>query len=662
MFTAMIFDRQNLNDEQLLNFYHHLLKPRMIEEKMLILLRQGRIGKWFSGIGQEAIAVGTTLAMTKDEYILPMHRNLGVFTSRDTPLRKLMAQWQGKASGFTKGRDRSFHFGTQEYKIVGMISHLGPQLALADGIALADMLENKQKATLVFTGEGATSEGDFHEALNVASVWNLPVIFIIENNGYGLSTPTQEQYKCERLVDRALGYGMQGVRIDGNNILEVYNTIHGLAEDIRQNPRPVLVECMTFRMRGHEEASGTKYVPKELFELWAEKDPLTNYEKYLKSINLLTDDEINHIRFELKASIEHEIEDVFAEVDIVADTAVETTDMYHPFQLQLTEPAGNKTDKRYIDAISDGLRLGMQRNRNLVIMGQDIAEYGGAFKITQGFVEEFGKCRVRNTPICESAIVGAALGLSINGYKAVVEMQFADFVSCGFNQIVNNLAKTHYRWGEKADVVVRMPTGAGTGAGPFHSQSNEAWFTKTPGLKVVYPAFPSDVKGLLLAAIEDPNPVLFFEHKYLYRSISEPVFDEYYLTEIGKARLIKEGEELSIITYGLGVHWALEYLKNHPEVSADLLDLRTLAPWDVEAVEKTVKKTGRVVILHEDTLTSGFGGEISAHLAEHCFQHLDAPVMRCASLDTAIPMNKALEDNFLAKARLEGVIEKVLAY
>ena len=658
----MIFDRKNLSDDQLLNFYRNLLKPRMIEEKMLILLRQGRIGKWFSGIGQEAIAVGTTLAMNPDEYILPMHRNLGVFTSRQIPLQGLMAQWQGKASGFTKGRDRSFHFGTQEYRIIGMISHLGPQLALADGIALADVLEQKNKATLVFTGEGATSEGDFHEALNVAAVWNLPVIFIIENNGYGLSTPTSEQFKCRQLADRAAGYGMEGLTIDGNNILEVYHTITKLAEDIRQNPRPVLVECMTFRMRGHEEASGTKYVPQELFEQWAEKDPLNNYEKYLRSDGLLSEDDINQIRFEFKTEIERDIEAVFSEPDLTADTAVEVSDMYRPFTPELTQPSGPRSEKRYIDAISDALRLGMRRHEKLVIMGQDIAEYGGAFKITQGFVEEFGKCRVRNTPICESAIVGAALGLSINGYKAVMEMQFADFVTCGFNQIVNNLAKTHYRWGEKADVVVRMPTGAGTGAGPFHSQSNEAWFTKTPGLKVVYPAFPSDVKGLLLASLEDPNPVMFFEHKLLYRSISEPVFDEYYLTEIGKARLVKEGTDLSIITYGLGVHWALDHVNAHPEISADILDLRTLVPWDVEAVEETVKKTGRVLILHEDTLTSGFGGEISAHLAEHCFQYLDAPVMRCASLDTAIPMNKALEENFLAKARLAEIIDKLMGF
>ena len=658
----MIFDRKNLDIDKLVTFYKALVWPRLIEEKMLILLRQGRIGKWFSGIGQEAIAVGSTLAMHPYEYILPMHRNLGVFTTRDIPLSRLMAQWQGKASGFTKGRDRSFHFGTQEYKIIGMISHLGPQMALADGIALGDVLSKKNRATLVYTGEGGTSEGDFHEALNVASVWNLPVIFLVENNGYGLSTPVNEQYKCEWLADRALGYGIEGRRIDGNNILEVYHTIDELAKDIRENPRPILLECMTFRMRGHEEASGTKYVPQSLFDEWKEKDPISNFEQFLLDEGALTAESIQVIRDGFTTTIDTEIEKVFNEPDIVPDITTEVDDMYKSYDPATIQPSHNKTIKRYIDAISEGLKLGMRKHENLVIMGQDIAEYGGAFKITQGFVDEFGRGRVRNTPICESGIVGAAMGLSINGYKAVVEMQFADFVTCAFNQVINNLAKTHYRWGENVDVVVRMPTGAGTGAGPFHSQSNEAWFTKTPGLKVVYPAFPSDAKGLMLAAIEDPNPVIYFEHKFLYRSISEEIYDDDYTIEIGKARVVQEGKQASIITYGLGVHWAMDYVTAHPEESIEIVDLRSLQPWDKDAVESSVKKTGRVLILQEDTLTNGFGGEIAAHLAENCFSYLDAPIMRCGSLDTAIPMNKALEDQFLAKARLGGMLEKLLKY
>jgi len=658
----MIFNRKSLDNDALISFYKKLLLPRLIEEKMLILLRQGRIGKWFSGIGQEAIAVGSTLAMNADEYILPMHRNLGVFTTRDIPISRLMAQWQGKPSGFTKGRDRSFHFGTQQYKIVGMISHLGPQMALADGIALADALNNRRKVTLVFTGEGATSEGDFHEALNVAAVWSLPVIFLIENNGYGLSTPVKEQYACKRLIDKAIGYGMEGRRIDGNNLLEVYYTISSLANELRSNPRPVLVECMTFRMRGHEEASGTKYVPEHLFEEWKQKDPVLCFEKYLLDEYIMRPEWPDYIKKELNIVIDTEIERAFREPDIIPDAATELNDMYKPYTFKPAVPAIKITKKRYIDAISDGLRLSMVKYPNLIIMGQDIAEYGGAFKLTQGFVQEFGKGRVRNTPICESAIVGAAMGFAINGGKAVVEMQFADFVSSGFNQVVNNLAKTYYRWEQNVDVVIRMPAGAGTGAGPFHSQSNEAWFTKTPGLKVVYPAFPDDAKGLLMAAIDDPNPVMFFEHKYLYRSITGDVPEGDYTVEIGKAKVIKEGKTASIITYGLGVHWAIEYAEDHSEQSIEIIDLRSLQPWDKEAVEASVKKTGRVLILHEDTLTSGFGGEIAAHLAEHCFSYLDAPVIRCASMDTAIPMNKELEDQFLAKSQLEEKMGVLLGY
>lgn len=658
----MKFERKNVSKELLIDLYQHLLKPRMIEEKMLILLRQGKIGKWFSGIGQEAISVGATLALNSEEYILPMHRNLGVFTSRNISIAKLLAQFQGKSTGFTNGRDRSFHFGTQEHKIIGMISHLGPQLALADGIALADKLSDSKKATLVFTGDGATSEGDFHEALNVAAVWNLPVIFIIENNGYGLSTPVAEQYKCENLADKGIGYGIESLQIDGNNILEVYQTIQKYATDIRNNPRPILIECKTFRMRGHEEASGIKYVPKDLLDFWAQKDPVENFEKFLLSEKLIDDNFINQLKLNYKKEIDAAVEQAFNDPEVPVSSERELADMYAPSQINIQPNTSNKTEKRFLDAITDAMHQAMQKHDNLVIMGQDVAEYGGAFKITQGFVEAFGKERVRNTPLCESAIVGTAMGLSINNHKAIMEMQFADFVTVGFNQIINNLAKTYYRWGQNVDVVVRMPTGAGTGAGPFHSQSNEAWFTKTPGLKVVYPAFPSDAKGLLASAIEDPNPVMFFEHKFLYRGISEEIFDDYYTTPIGEAKLLKEGRQVSIITYGLGVHWALEYLANNPNISADVIDLRSLQPWDKVAVEKSIQKTGRAFILHEDTLTNGFGAELAAHIAEHCFKHLDAPVVRCASLDTAIPMDKALEDNFLAKSRLSEKLTALLNY
>lgn len=660
--TTIRYDRKKHKDDTLIALYKGVLKPRMIEEKMLVLLRQGRIAKWFSGIGQEAGSVGAAMALEKDEFILPMHRNLGVFTSRGIPLNRLFSQFQGKPGGFTKGRDRSFHFGTQEYKIVGMISHLGPQLGLADGIALGNLLKEEKKVTLVYSGDGGASEGDFHEALNVAAVWDLPVIFAIENNGYGLSTPSNEQFRCKQFIDKGIGYGMEAVQVDGNNVLEVYDTVRRLAEAMRKNPKPVLLELITFRMRGHEEASGTKYVPKELFEIWGKKDPLNNFEKYLLDEGVLDEKMIEGYRAEIKEEIEKGLEIAFAESLPPPDTEVELRDMYAPFDYSETKAEGAKTSKRMIDAISDGLRLAMRKHKNLVLMGQDIAEYGGVFKITEGFVEEFGKQRVRNTPLCESAIIGTGFGLSINGMKAMVEMQFADFVTEGFNQIVNNLAKSHYRWGQNADVVVRMPTGAAVAAGPFHSQSNEAWFTHTPGLKVVYPAFPSDAKGLLLSAFEDPNPVMYFEQKALYRSITEDVADDYFTVPIGKAKTIREGNGVSIITYGIGVHWAMEVLDKHPEISADVVDLRTLLPYDKEAIINSVNKTGRVIILHEDTLVGGLGGEIAALVAEHCFENLDAPVMRSASLDTPVPMNSDLEWNFLPKARFEEQLQSLINY
>jgi len=651
-----------LDNATLLDLYKNMLKPRLIEEKMLILLRQGKISKWFSGIGQEAISVGVTMAMQADEYILPMHRNLGVFTTRGIPLKRLFCQWQGKMSGFTKGRDRSFHFGTQEYKIVGMISHLGPQLGVADGIALAHKLNNEANVTAVFTGEGGTSEGDFHEALNVASVWQLPVLFCIENNGYGLSTPTNEQYNCENLVDRGIGYGMESHIIDGNNIIEVFTKVSELAESLRKNPRPVLLEFKTFRMRGHEEASGTKYVPQELMEAWAVKDPLVNFQAFLIEHGILNEEE----EVKLKEAIMHEIHDGLeqanAEELIIPNLSIELNDVYKYSVYQDIKPNTETEELRLVDAISQGLKQSMEHHKDLVIMGQDVAEYGGVFKITEGFVEQFGKDRVRNTPICESSIVEAAMGLSIKGIKSVMEMQFSDFATSGFNPIVNYLAKSHYRWNQEADVVLRMPCGAGVAAGPFHSQTNEAWYTKTPGLKVVYPAFPYDAKGLLATAINDPNPVLYFEHKALYRSIRQEVPTDYYTLPFGKASLVREGNDITIVTYGAGVHWALETLDKNSSVSADLIDLRTLQPLDKDAILDSVTKTGKAIILQEDSLFGGIASDISAMIMETCFEKLDAPVKRVASMDTPIPFIGQLEEQYLSKNKFEKALLDLLAY
>jgi len=671
----MQFDRKDFSKEQLTDIYRNLVLPRMIEEKMLVLLRQGRISKWFSGIGQEAISVGATMALRSDEWVMPLHRNLGVFTTRKMPLHRLFKQWQGNKDGYSKGRERSFHFGTRDHHICGMISHLGPQLAIADGVALAHTLRQEQKVWLAFSGDGGTSEGDFHEALNTAAVWNLPVIFIIENNGYGLSTPVNEQYRCESLVDKAKGYGMEGVQIDGNNVLTVFDTIRGVRDYCIREQKPYLIECMTFRMRGHEEASGVKYVPKQLFEEWEKRDPISNYEQWLIQEKMMTAGEIEEIRAEWKQYIERELELGFMAEKPVPNTEEEMADVYMPYlrkpqTLVIDNSSAHyryegpdaKEATKFIGAISDGLDMSMQQHPNLVLMGQDIAEYGGAFKVTEGFMSKYGKGRVRNTPVCESAIVGAALGLSLEGHKAMMEMQFADFVTVGFNQIVNNLAKIHYRWGQNADVVIRMPTGGGVGAGPFHSQSTEAWFMHTPGLKIVYPSTPMDAKGLLIAAINDPNPVMFFEHKALYRSVSGAVPASYYEIEIGKARHVRMGSDISIITYGAAVHWAMEYAENHPDISVDILDLRSLLPLDYDAIRSSVMRTGKGLVLHEDTLTAGVGAEIAAWVAEHCFSCLDAPVMRCASLDTPIPFNMDLEKNFMAYSRLEEYTRKLLNY
>ena len=659
----MDFNRKHYDNNTLIRLYESVLFPRMIEEKMLVLLRQNRISKWFSGIGQEAVAAGVTMALGQQDYILPMHRNLAVFTGRNMPFDRLFAQWQGTAMGYTKGRDRSFHFGTNEHHIVGMISHLGPQNGVADGIALAEKLKGTGLVTAVFNGDGGTSEGDFHEAVNLAAVWDLPVIFIVENNGYGLSTPSVEQFRCRQIADKAIGYGIEGVVVDGNNVLEVYDTVRALAEKMRKDPKPVLLECMTFRMRGHEEASGTKYVPKELMETWAKKDPLNNFETWLSENGVIGKDTIEEIRTRFRTVIEQGLETAFRESHPEPDTETELHDVYAPFTQHVHDPASAENKEvRFIDAISDGLRSSMERYPELILMGQDIAGYGGVFKITDGFVDRFGKERVRNTPICEAAVVGAGLGLSVRGMKAMVEMQFADFVSEGFNQIVNNLAKAHWRWGQAADVVVRMPTGAGTAAGPFHSQSNEAWFFHTPGLKIVYPSNPHDAKGLLCAAIEDPNPYLYFEHKLMYRSVRGMVPDGFYTTPVGKAATIASGNELTIITYGMGVHWAVEALGAMQDITADIIDLRTLLPWDKEAVAASVRRTHRALVLHEDTLTGGIGAEIAAWIGEHCFEYLDAPVKRIASLDTPVPFAPTLEANFLPAGRLPEAIRDLVRW
>ena len=645
---------------------YYLKLPRYIEERMLLLLRQGKISKWFSGIGQEAISVGAAYALSKDDYILPMHRNLGVFTTRKIDFDRLFCQLFGKQDGFTKGRDRTFHFGSKEDKIIGMISHLAAMLPVANGLGLSFKLRKQKRIAVAFTGDGSTSEGDFHEAINIAAVWNLPVIFIIENNGYGLSTPTNQQYKCKNLVDKAIGYGIQGVQVDGNDVIEVYETIKNLKEKIIKGSGPFLVEALTFRIRGHEEASGIKYVPESLIKKWKKKDPILKLEKQLIKDNIITEDYIKKIELEFSQKILPVIDKALISPMPSSSEENELNDVYKKNSYKIISPNNNNfKNKRFVDAISDCLYHKMKSDSKVLIMGQDIADYGGVFKITEGFVQEFGEDRVRNTPIIESGIIGTAMGLAIEGFKPVVEMQFADFVSVGFSQIVNNLAKTFYRWNQAINVTLRLPTGAGIGAGPFHSQSNESWFYHVPGLKLVYPSNPVDAKGLLLSSIDDENPVLFFEHKALYRSVKADVEDSNYHIPIGKAKKITEGSKVSVITYGMGVIWMQQFMKDNLKYNnlIEVIDLRSLLPWDKDMVFDSVKKTNKVMILNEDTITGSISAEISAVISEHLFEYLDAPIIRLGAIDTPVPFSSNIEENiYLPIKKINRAIKKLLEY
>jgi 2-oxoisovalerate dehydrogenase E1 component len=657
---------EGMEPEQLRRLYRSVLLPRMIEEKMLVLLRQGRLSKWFSGIGQEAIATGVVTALEPGDYILPMHRNLGVFTGRDLDLPRLFRQLLGREGGFTKGRDRTFHFGVLEKGIVGMISHLGAMLPVACGLGLAAQLRGEARVAAAFTGDGATSEGDFHEAANLAAVWKLPVLFIVENNQYGLSTPAREQYACRHLADRGIGYGMPGRVVDGNDLLAVHRAVRHAADRARRGGGPTLLEFMTFRMRGHEEASPTDYVPRALVEEWAEKDPVKRYERFLVEKGVLEEPDFATIRSAYKLRIDALAEEALSAPEPSANEG--PADVFAPSLLVPRPPSREEEaqagEARYVDAISDALRTMMRRDERVVLLGQDIAEYGGVFKVTEGFVEEFGKARVRNTPIIESGAIGAALGLALGGYVPMVEMQFGDFITCGFNQIVNNLAKTHWRWGARVPVVIRAPIGGGAGAGPFHSQNVESWFTATAGLKVLAPATPYDAKGLLLAAFEDGNPILYLEHKALYRSARARVPAGHYTLPIGLARVAREGRHATIVTYGVGVSWALEAGAELQQEGREIevVDLRSLAPWDVETVVRSVARTGRCLVLHEAPLTGGFGGEVAATVGREAFEWLDAPVARVGALDTPVPFARKLEAVYSPKGRLIPALRELLSY
>lgn len=654
----------SVTKEEALALHRALILPRLIEEKMLNLLRQGRLSKWFSGIGQEAIAVGVTSVLRSDDWILPMHRNLGVFTGREMDLTRLFRQLLGRDGGFTKGRDRTFHFGDLERRVVGMISHLAANLPVADGLALASRLRGEDRVAAAFTGDGATSEGDFHEALNLAAVWRLPVLFVVENNQYGLSTPVSEQYACEHLADRAAGYGMAGELVDGNDLLAVREATLRAADRARSGQGPTLLEFRTFRMRGHEEASGTSYVPKELFDEWGKRDPILLFEKLLRDQDILTDEIRGAVRSECRRMIDMLVDEAYATPDPSTTPERELEDVFAPSLLVPAPPPSHvqAPEIRYIDAIRDAMAAAMRRDRRIVLLGQDIAEYGGVFKATQGFVEEFGKERVRNTPIIESGAVGCAMGLALDGFIPMLEMQFGDFVTCGFNQLVNHVAKTHWRWGARVPMVLRLPVGGGTGAGPFHSQNPEAWFSHVPGLKIVAPASAHDAKGLLLAAFEDGNPVLYLEHKFLYRSCKGRVPVGHYTLPLGEASVVRSGSDATVITWSVGVPWAMDAADRLQEEgwSVEVIDLRTLVPWDRDSIFDSVRRTSKVLIVHEAPLAGGFGAEIAATVSRECFADLDCPVERLGALDTPVPFSRSLEDTFSPKGRLISTLRNLL--
>ncbi len=656
---------EQFSNTELRELLHALLVPRVIEEHMLRLIRHNRISKWFSGYGQEAIAVGCTWALRKTDVVLPLHRNLGVWTTRQVPLRPLFCQMMGKAGGYTQGRDRTFHFGLPEKRLVGMISHLGAMLPVACGIAQAAQLKGNEDIAVVFCGDGATREGDFHEACSLAGIWDLPVLFIVENNGYGLSTPTEEAVPIANLADAAPGYGFPGISVDGNDVLSVVMAVQSAAAHARQGSGPTLLEMKTFRRRGHEEASGVKYVPQALMEEWAAKDPVELYAAQMIENEVVTAREIEAMRGEISREVEAASEYALAQPLMESTASREKKSVFAIGSAPLRQPDGEPSERRFVDAICEAMRQAMEEDERVLLMGQDVAGYGGVFKASAGLLEQFGALRVRNTPIMESGVLGAALGLTLEGFRPIIEMQYADFISCGFNQIVNNLATTHYRWNAPVNVTIRAPFGGHIGAGPFHSQSREAWFCHVPGLKVVVPSTPYDAKGLLLASVADPNPVLYFEHKYLYRSQRGEVPNAAFDVPLGKAARLCSGRDATIVTYGLGVQWALEAAQLQPQngFSVEVIDLRTLIPWDQDTVLQSLKKTGRLLILHEATMTGGFGAEIAARIAEKGFEYLDAPPVRVASLDTPVPFSINLEKEiFSARARLQEALEHLLAY
>lgn len=644
-------------------FYRFMLLTRRFEARISALGKEGKlVGGFFSSLGQEAISVGTTLALKPEDWVAPMIRNIGTVLVRGYTPAELFSQFLARRGGPNRGKDSNLHFGDPAHGVVGCISHLGPLVPIMTGVAMAGRMRGQGRVTMTYLGEGGCSVGDFHEGLNLAAVQKAPFVLVVENNGWSYSTPLESQTLVKDIASRAVGYGIRGLIGDGNDVVEVWKLTRRAVEDARAGGGPQLLEFKTFRRKGHAEHDDAKYVPREQVEAWTARDPIDRFEAWLRDHGKMTDAERRAIHGQIDRELAEgeriaaadrppdpaeAIRGVYADDAIVAVTPWARREG-DPVTAEPTEvvPPDAGGDVTYLEAIRRALFEEMERDDRVFCIGEDIGSYGGAFRVTQGLLEKFGAARVIDTPIAESATVGAALGAALAGMRPVVEFQFIDFISCAFNMIVQFVAKMRWRTGQAAPMVLRGPCGAGVHAGPFHSQTPEMWFVHTPGLKVVMPATPADARGLLKAAIRDDDPVVFLEHKYLYRRIKGSLPGGEGIVPIGRAALRAEGDDLTIVTYGAMVHTVMAALPDLG-LSAEVIDLRTLCPLDRGAVVRSVRKTHKLMIVHEDTRTGGIAGEIAAVVNEEAFDALDGPIVRVTAPDAPVPFSPNLEEAFL---------------
>lgn len=660
-----------VNDDWL-NLYIFMRKMRMIEERANELYHRDDspiVGRVYTGRGQEAISVGASYALDDDDVIAPLYRDLGALLVRGVTTRELFCQYMGRANSSNRGKDSGIHIGDRDRGIVSMISNLAASVPVAAGLGLMFALKDEPRVAMTFFGDGATAHGSFHEGINFAAAHRLPVVFILENNQWALSTPANRHNALDVLADRAAGYGIPGERVDGNDVLAVYDAACSAVQRARRGDGPTLIEAVTMRMEGHSTTDPAQYVPDEMYAAWEEEDPIARFRQFLVDQEVLDEERDANIEQKLRDEIEEAVEYAEASDVLPAEAAAEGVFAVNE-TVSKSVPADalhNAAELSYRGAIRDALRVALASDERVFLLGEDI-EYGGVYGVTKDILDDFGPHRIVDTPIAETAIVGAATGAALFGMRPVAEIQFADFIAPAMDELVNMTAKYHYRTEWPVPLVIRTPAGAiiesHGSTGPFHSQSPEAWFVHTPGIKVVVPATAYDAKGLLLAAIEDPNPVLFLEQKALY-NLREPVPDGYYTLPLGEAAVRREGRDLSIITYGAMVQESLDAadVLAGEGVDAEVVDLRTLVPLDREAVLATSRKTGKILVVHEANLSAGVGGEIAALIAQHAFEWLDGPVTRVAAPDTPTPSAKSLAEYWYPDAtKIASAARKLAAY